>query len=80
MTDAPFPDSALLGPDAHDHLRQAILNQRPIPDRRDQHAWTAPPRVTARVVWEVDGDDLRVTSATHWAEIDGETVVLVVMA
>lgn len=79
MTEAPFPDPSRLAPDAHDHLRQAILNEREIPDRARQRRWTAPRRVTARVVWETDGDELRETSATHWAHVAGETIVLVVL-
>jgi hypothetical protein len=30
--------------------------------------------------WERDGEEFRETSATHWAEVDGETVVAVVFA
>lgn len=52
------------GPDAHDHLRQGILNELPIPPRRLQHdCWIA---VTARLVWELDGLELVDTYAFAW--------------
>jgi hypothetical protein len=70
------------GPPPHEVWlqRQDILNERPTPDPEFQHAWSSPPRVAARMVWEQDGEEFRETSATHWAEVDGETVVAVVFA
>lgn len=69
------------GPSEYEAQLQAILNEQPIPDGSLQHAWTAPlPRVAVRMVWETDGEELRETTATHWAEVDGKMTVLVVLA
>jgi hypothetical protein len=76
--DNPGPD----GPPPHQIWVQSqdILNERPVPDPALQHAWPSPPRVTARMEWEQDGEEFRETSATRWAEVDGETVIAVVFA
>ena len=77
MAEASYPDQAWRDSTAHDHLRQRILNERPIPERRLQQRLKPDRRVTARVVWEKDGEELRETTASYWARVGGGAVVLV---
>jgi len=72
----PADHAASGGPDAHDHLRQRILNAGEIPNKPHTR-WVAPRPVTARVVWEADGEQLRDTVARYWVRRGGEVLVLV---
>lgn len=47
-----------------DQPHQRILNAHPIPERRLQRSGWVP--VVARVVWEVDGEELAETVAVAW--------------
>lgn len=45
---------------------QRILNERPIPSMRLQRIPSVPIPITARVVWERDGEEQRATLARGW--------------
>jgi hypothetical protein len=69
MVASSFPDSRLLGPDAHDDKRQRILNSRCGPGPWSNavvHRLRVPMPVTVRLVWERDGVEYLDTVATQW--------------
>ena len=49
---------------------QRLLNARPIPPRRLQNTGRNPIRVTARLMWEHDGEQLVDTRAVDWVGRD----------
>ncbi|MFC7021670.1 hypothetical protein ACFQHV_00900 [Promicromonospora thailandica] len=58
-------DGSLHGWDAHRARWQAVLNEREIPRRGLQRDCRV--LVTARIVWEIDGEEYRDTLAYAWA-------------
>lgn len=56
----------LLAWDAHATQWQPLLNERPIPARRAQVSCDVPIAVTARLVWEHDGEERLDTLAWAW--------------
>jgi hypothetical protein len=62
--------SALPGPAEQAARRQAILNERPIPPRHLQRVDRTPIPVTARIIWQRDGQELIDTRALDWVGRD----------
>ncbi|WP_152190717.1 hypothetical protein [Georgenia satyanarayanai] len=56
----------LLAWDAHAAVWQCVLNEQRIPHRRAQRSCDLPVPVTARLVWEHDGEEHLETVAWAW--------------